>query len=122
MPTDNARFISPAAIVRWAILILPPHRKDWAEAMLNEVAYIESRRAAIRWAVECTFFVISERISYELRRKLMNQKVFKFMLGLGAAAAILVVGIYAALEPYQKERINMGLHRAFAANQPQVGE
>ena len=122
MPRDRTRFINPVAIVRWAAWILPPHRKDWAEAMLNEVAYIESQRVAIHWVVECTLLVISERASYELERTLMNQKVFKVVMGLGAAAVIAVVGIYAIQKPYQQDRIKIALHRAFNGEQPQVGK
>ncbi len=43
----------PAAY-RLAVWMLPPHRKEWGEAMLNETAWIESRRAALQGVLGCT--------------------------------------------------------------------
>jgi hypothetical protein len=115
-----AKFISRAAIGRLATWVLPPHRKEWAEAMLNEIAYIESRRIAVRWFFGCALFVISERTSYELEKAFMNYKIFKIISCLGIATVIAVMGIYAVQKPYQKERIKIALHRAFDAKQTQA--
>ncbi|WP_188795217.1 hypothetical protein [Dyella nitratireducens] len=85
--------------------MMPPHRKDWAEAMLNEMAYVKSRRAAWHWLLGCTLFAIRERASYELGGVFMNRRIFKFLFGLSAASVIAVTGVYAIQKPYQRERI-----------------
>jgi hypothetical protein len=82
------------AVVRLAISIVPSHRKDWAQAMLNECAYIESRRKAVRWIVESALFAIKERTIYELEKASMNLRAFKTALVLIAAAVSFVAGIY----------------------------
>lgn len=91
--------------VRLATWILPPQRKDWAEAMLNEIAYVGSRRAALCWALGSTLFAIRERTSYALASALRFRRPHKALLGLSAAAVIAVIGVYAIQKPYQRERI-----------------
>lgn len=109
------RFIS--AVVRLAIWIMPSHRKDWAQAMLNECAYIESRREAVRWIVESTLFAIKERTTYELGKASVNIRTFKAALLLIAAAVSVVAGIYAIQKPYQQERIKIALCRLLDTEQ-----
>lgn len=110
----------PAALVRFATWMLPPHRKDWANAMLNEIEYIESRRLAAWWTLGCASFAIRERVSFELERTFMSHRTLKAVLGLGAASVIAVVGIYMAQKPYQRERISIALHRVLDSGQTQA--
>lgn len=107
------RFIS--AVARLAIWIMPSHRKDWAQAMLNEYAYIESRREAFRWIVESTLFAIKERTTHELEKASMKVRTFKAALVLIAAAASVVAGTYAIQKPYQQERIKFALCQSLDA-------
>jgi hypothetical protein len=95
---------------------MPSHRKDWAEAMLNELAYIESGRVAVRWIIESMLFAIRERTTYELAKASVNIWTSKMALVLIAAAVCAVVGIYAVQKPYQQERIKFVLHRFLDAN------
>ncbi|QRN54295.1 hypothetical protein [Dyella caseinilytica] len=93
------------AAVRFATWILPPHRKDWARAMLNEMAYVGSRRAAWCWMLGCTLFAIRERASFELMRPFTARRMLKVFIGLSAASVIGMVGVYTIQKPYQRERI-----------------
>lgn len=115
MSSDDNRFIS--AVVRLTIWIMPPHREDWARAMLNECAYIESRREVARWIVESALFAIKERTICELERAFMNIRTFKAALVLIAVAVSFTAGIYAIQKPYQQERIKFALCRLLDAKQ-----
>ncbi|MGH8216816.1 MAG: hypothetical protein ACREPZ_14145 [Rhodanobacteraceae bacterium] len=115
--TNGDPSAKPTATVRFATWILPPHRKDWAEAMFNEIAYIQSPRAARYWVIGCTLFAIKERVSFELWRVFMRHRILKAVLGLGAVSVIAVVGTYMAQKPYQRERISITLHRVFESSQ-----
>lgn len=66
------RSTDPTPAVRFAAWILPARRKDWAEAMFNEIAYIKSRRVVWIWVLECTLFAVRERASFELERTFMT--------------------------------------------------
>lgn len=105
MTNGNMRSTGPTVAVRLATWILPPHRKDWAEAMLNEIAYVRSHRVAWYWVFGCTLFAIRARASYELQRAFMTHRVLKTLLGLSAALVIAVIGVYTIQKPYQRERI-----------------
>jgi hypothetical protein len=94
-----------AAAVRLTTWILPLHRKEWAEAMFNEIAYVESRRAATFWVLGATLFAIRERASYELLSMLRPRDVLKALLGLSLVMVITVMGVYIIQKPYQRERI-----------------
>jgi hypothetical protein len=105
-----------AAAIRFATWIMPPHRKEWAEAMLNEMAYIPSRRAAWYWLLGCTLFAIRQRASYELVRACMPNGILKTFFKLSVASVVVVAGVYAMQKPYQRERIWMTVfHPAEAA-------
>lgn len=117
MSREPIKFISLGAVVRLATWIMPSHRKDWAQAMLNELAYIESRPAAVRWILECTLFAIRERTIYQLGEASMNIRTFKTALVLVAVAVSAVAGVYAVQKPYQQERIKFTLHRLLDARQ-----
>jgi len=80
----------PGAAYRLATWLLPPHRKQWAEAMLNEAAYVKSRGAAFQWALGCALTAVRERVAYELERIFMIRKFAKYCSGL---VAVLVVGV-----------------------------
>lgn len=105
MPSHSTGSTVPMAVIRFAARILPHHRREWAEAALNEVAYIESRRAALSWALGCMLFVLKERSSHEFARALPSHTILKALLGVSAALAITATGVYAIQKPYQRERI-----------------
>jgi len=115
MPPGANRSVSVA--VRLAMWIMPPHRQEWARAMLNECAYIESRAAAVRWIIESILLAIKERTLYQLETISMNIKAFNAALLLAASVASVVVGIYAIQKPYQQERIKFALCRLLDAKQ-----
>lgn len=91
-------------LVRLAGGILPSHHKDWAEAMFNEMAYIPSRRTALRWALGSTWCAIRLRASYEFG-KTVRSRATQTLLGLVAVAVIAALGVYSIQRPYQRERI-----------------
>ena len=105
MASDNLSPKVLASVLRIATWILPPHRKEWAEAMLNEMAYVGSRRAAAFWVLGAALFAIRERASYELVSMLRPSKTGKVLLGLSLATVITVMGVYIIQKPYQRERI-----------------
>jgi hypothetical protein len=109
--------ISATAVVRLVAWIMPPHRKDWAHAILSELAYIETRRAAVRWIIGSTLFAIRERTNFELENATMNIRIVKTTLILIAMAVSVVAGTYAIQKPYQQERIKFALHRLLDAKQ-----
>ena len=103
---------NPGAAHRLAVWLLPPHRKEWGEAMLNEVAYIRSRSAASRWVLGCVLTAVGERVAFELGRTFMTRRIFNVMLGLFAVLVIGAVGTYIDAKPYQRERIWITVHDA----------
>lgn len=115
MSRNAHRLIGTRTIVRLVTWITPPHRQDWAHAMLNELAYIETRRAAVRWAIGSTLFAIRERTHYALENASMN--IIRTSLILIAMAVGVVAGTYAIQKPYQQERIKFALHRLLEAKQ-----
>lgn len=94
-----------AIAIRFASWVLPPHRKDWAAAMLNEMAYARSRRSALLWALGCALSAIRERGVYEFMRTFTSRRIFKTLFGISALTVIAVAGVYATQKPYQRERI-----------------
>lgn len=109
------RLISSVTAVRLVIWIMPPHRKGWAHEILNELAYIETRPAAVRWIIGSTLFAIRERATYQLENAFMNIRAIKTTLILIAMAVSVVAGTYAIQKPYQQERIKFALHRFLEA-------
>ena len=105
------------AMARVVVWITPTHRKEWARAMLNELAYIESSGAAMRWAIGSVLFAVRERTIYQLEKTFMNHRIFKTALVLVAVAVSGVAGIYAMQKPYQQERIKIDLRRMLVAKQ-----
>ena len=105
MANGDAKPSNLTKAIRIATWILPSHRKGWAEAMLNEMAYAGSHRAALYWVLGCVLSAIRERTSYELRRTFMTRRILKTLFGLVAASAIAVVSVYTVQKPYQRERI-----------------
>jgi beta-lactamase regulating signal transducer with metallopeptidase domain len=99
------------AVYRLVAWLLPAHRKGWAEAMLNELAYFRSHRAAIQWALGCTFVAFRERVTYELEKTFMNRRIFKVLLGFCAALAVGTIGVYISAKPYQRDRIQITVHQ-----------
>jgi hypothetical protein len=67
---DSEASVSAASIVRRVALILAHHaarilpsvRSSWAEAMIREVEFIESDRAALAWAVGSVLASYAERV------------------------------------------------------------
>jgi hypothetical protein len=92
--------------------LLPPHRKEWGEAMLNEITCIESRSAAMQWAWGCVLTACRERVVFEMGRTFMTRRLVKLVLGLGAVLVIGSVGVYVDSKPYQRERIRIAVHDA----------
>lgn len=105
MPGDNTSSTMLSAAIRFATWILPPHRKAWADAMFNEMAYIPPGRAAWHWVFGCTLSALKERASHELMSAFTLRGTFKALFGLSVAALITVGGVYATQKPYQRERI-----------------
>jgi hypothetical protein len=97
---------------------MPPHRKEWGEAMLNEVAHIKSRRDALQWTLGCLFIAFNERLAFELGRTFMTRRIFKVVLALGAALVVVAIGTYIDAKPYQRERIWMTVHDAVHPGEP----
>lgn len=98
--------------VRIAAWILPQRRKDWAEAMLNEIVYVRSRRIALRWAIGSTLCAIKERVFYELEKIFMRREILRVLLGLSAVFVVAMIGMYAIQKPYQRERIKLAILHA----------
>ncbi|MCS0608887.1 hypothetical protein NX773_12000 [Massilia solisilvae] len=109
--------ISSIIVVRLVIWIMPPHRTGWAHEILNELAYIETRRAAARWIIGSTLLAIRERVTYQLEHAFMNIRIIRTSLILVAIAVSVVAGTYAIQKPYQQERIKFTLHRLLDAKQ-----
>jgi hypothetical protein len=107
MTKDIMRSSSLAIAVRFATWILPPHRKEWAEAMLHEIAYVPSRRASMHWVLGCIFFSIRARASYELVGAFAPRRMLNALLTMGAASVIFAASVYIVQKPYQRERILM---------------
>jgi hypothetical protein len=106
---------------RLVALVLPPHRKDWADAMLNESNYIKSRRAALQWVLGCTCAALRVRVTYELERTFMTRRILKVPLYLAAVLAIGAIGIYIDAKPYQRERMWRTVHQVVNSdNAPRI--
>jgi hypothetical protein len=116
MGNGNATSRVLSAATRFAGWIMPPHRRDWAEAMLNEVAYVETRRAAWFWILGCVLSAMRERAAYELTAPVNSRGTLKLLLRLGAAAFVALVGVYAVQKPYQRERIFMAVFHSDQAS------
>lgn len=114
MPRHVNKLIRPT-VFRLVTWIMPPHRKEWTRAVLNELAYIEPRRAKVRWIIESTLFAIRTRITYQLENASMSHQIFKTTVIVFAVAVGLVAGTYAIQKPYQQERIKSVLYRLLDA-------
>jgi hypothetical protein len=117
---DKAAYSTRMAY-RLVALVLPPHRKDWADAMLNESDYIKSRWAALQWALGCTCAALRVRVTYELERTFMTRRILKVPFYLAAVFAIGAIGIYIDAKPYQRDRMWETLHQVvYSDNTPRV--
>ena len=96
---------------------MPPHRKEWAGAILNELAYIASRRARVHWIIGAMLSAIGARISYQLEQTFMNLRILKAALILVTMAVGLAAATYAIQKPYQQERIKIAVQRLWNAQQ-----
>jgi len=103
-------------LVTW---LLPPHRKEWADAMFNETAYIESRREAVQWILGCTFIALRERLVYQWGIGIMRRRALQVLLGASAVLVLGAVGIYAVSKPYQRDRIWITLRHAMHSGESQ---
>lgn len=92
---------------RFATWVLPSHRKEWAGAMFNELAYVESSRHMVRWIAGSVLSAIKARTSYEMERTFMSRGILKTFLALGAVMIVTMAGVYAIQKPYQRERIKL---------------
>lgn len=66
-PSRSHRFA--VAMVRFAIVILPPAIRSWGQAMLCEVEAIESGEDAIAFASSCLGFAIRQALLHHLHRE-----------------------------------------------------
>jgi len=57
----NARTLA-VLLVKHAAWVLPPDRKEWSHAMINELDHIPRDTSALRWALGCTLVSYLERI------------------------------------------------------------
>lgn len=92
---------------RFSAWVLPSPRKEWADAMLNEVAYLESKRQVLRWVAGSVLSAVKIRTSYEMERTFMNRGLFKNLVVLGMVMILAMTGLYAIQKPYQRERIRL---------------
>jgi hypothetical protein len=58
-------------LVKHAAWVSPPDRKEWSQAMINELDHVPHDLAALRWALGCTFVSYLERI-HTMTRSLTN--------------------------------------------------
>jgi hypothetical protein len=105
MSKDIVRSAILRIAVRFATWMLPPNSKEWAEAMLYELAYIQSRRAALSWVLGCIFSSIKARAAYALVGAFAPRKMLNALLSVGVASVVLATSIYMVQKPYQRERI-----------------
>jgi hypothetical protein len=115
MPKNLHKLISTVTIIRLVTWIMPPNRKGWTLAILNELYFIEPRRAVLRWMIGSTLVAIKERTTYELENASMN--MIRTSLIVVAMAVGIVAGTYAIQKPYQQERIKFALHHLLHAKQ-----
>jgi hypothetical protein len=92
---------------RFATWVLPPNRKEWAAAMLNEVEYVESSQYMLRWIAGSVLSAMKVRVSYEMERTFMSRGILKTFLALCAVMVVAMGGVYAMQKPYQRERIKL---------------
>jgi len=115
MSKRSDRLSNSTAIIKLVSRLMPLHRKEWTDSVLNELAYIESRRARVRWLIGSLLFAIRERSIYELENASMNIRPIKTILVLVAVAVGTVAGTYAIQKPYQQDRIKFAVHRLLNA-------
>lgn len=96
-----------SAATRFATWILPPNRKEWAAAMLNEVEYVESSRRILRWIAGSVLSALRVRVSHEMERAFMSRGILKAFLVFCAVMVAAMGGVYAMQKPYQRERIKL---------------
>ena len=58
-------------LVKHAVWVAPPDRKDWSAAMANELEYTPPGRSALQWALACAWVSYRERIQI-MTRSLTN--------------------------------------------------
>ena len=92
---------------RFATWVLPPNRKEWAAAMLNEVEYVESSQHMLRWIAGSVLSAMKVRVSYEMERTFMSRGILKTFLALCTVMVVAMGGVYAMQKPYQRERIKL---------------
>jgi len=78
--------------------------------MLNELAYIKSRKAAALWLFGCFVAALRERAIFELRRTFMTRRIVKVAAALLAVLVFGAIGTYMNSKPYQRERIWITVH------------
>lgn len=101
----KAKILSIAT--RFATWVLPPNRKEWAAAMLNEAEYVESSQHVLRWVAGSALSAMKVRVSYEMERTFMSRGILKTFLALCAVMVAAMGGVYAMQKPYQRERIKL---------------
>jgi hypothetical protein len=110
-----------AALMRLAVWLLPPHRKEWGAAMFNELEFLPSRAAAARWALGCTLTSVRERLVFELGWTNMTRRILKFTAAAGILLVTFLAGVYIIAKPYQRERIQIMVRHALSPDSSQAG-
>jgi len=60
-----------ALLVRHAVWVAPPERKEWSHAMINELDHVPPGASVLRWAAGCALVSYLERINI-MTRSLTN--------------------------------------------------
>lgn len=101
-----------SVLMRLSAWLLPPHRQDWAEAMINELDAIGSRRAAIGWILGCVCTALRERVIFEITGSYpMRRKIFRLSIALAAMLILGIAGVIIGSKPYQRERLRIEMCR-----------
>ncbi len=66
----NARKVA-VLLVKHAAWVSPPDRKEWSQAMINELDHVPRDTSALGWALGCTFVSYLERI-HTMTRSMTN--------------------------------------------------
>lgn len=109
--SGHALLTLAAWLMQLTALLLPAHRREWGDAMLNELACIDSGRESLRWALGCMFAACRERIRHELGTAFMRKKLRRTVLVLGLLFAIIATGLWFDLKQYQRDRILITLEQ-----------
>jgi hypothetical protein len=110
-PSGHTLLALAVWMLQLTALLLPAHRKEWGEAMVNELAYMSSGREALRWAFGCVMAACRERLAHELGTAFMRKKLRRTVLAIGLVLAVMAAGTWFDLKQYQRDRILITLEQ-----------